>query len=285
MKTLIVLFISIAALSCTKKDTDKSAVTEPSANATSTNTGSSASSGNTSATTGNGSSTATAPTSGMPTGTAPGTTTLPVVANDSLTYLALGDSYTIGQSVPAIQSFPYQLTAQLNQGLKVSVPTIIATTGWTTYNLINGVNSSSLTTKTYDFVTLLIGVNDQYQGISQDTYKAEFAVMLTTAIRFARGKKNHVFVISIPDYSVTPAINWQNADILKQIVTEIDQFNAINKSLSTDADVNYLNITDISRQAVTDTSLITKDGLHPSGKMYGLWVERLTPLVKAQLQK
>jgi lysophospholipase L1-like esterase len=109
--------------------------------------------------------------------------------------------------------------------------------------------------------------------------------MLNTAIRFARGKKDHVFVISIPDYSVTSSTNWQNADILKQIATEIDQFNALNKSISTDAGVNYLDITDISRQAATDVSLITTDGLHPSAKMYALWVQRLAPLVKTQLQK
>ncbi|MES2425774.1 MAG: SGNH/GDSL hydrolase family protein [Bacteroidota bacterium] len=280
MKTLILLFISISVLGCAKKDTDKPATSTPSANTTSTN--SSTSSGSSApSTTGN--------TSGASTGTTPGTTTGTssgtITPTDSLTYLALGDSYTIGQSVPLPQSFPYQLTAMLNPQLKVSVPAIIATTGWTTYNLINGINSSGLTTKTYDFVTLLIGVNDQFQGIFQDTYKAEFAVMLTTAIRFAKGNKSRVFVLSIPDYSVTPAINWQNQEVLGQIVTEINQFNNINKSLSTQAGVNYLDITDISRQAATDASLIAADELHPTGKMYGLWMQRLAPLVKTQLQK
>jgi len=122
-----------------------------------------------------------------------------IVKSDSLKYLALGDSYTIGQSVPLNQSFPYQLTAQLNTKLKLSAPTIIATTGWTTNDLITGITNSGLTAQTYDLVTLLIGVNDQFQGISQNTYRSNFIALLNTAIRFAGGNKAKVFIISIPD--------------------------------------------------------------------------------------
>jgi len=208
------------------------------------------------------------------------TTTMSV--NDSLTYLALGDSYTIGESVLQAQSFPFQLTGLLtNNGLNVKPPTIIATTGWTTDNLIDAISQSNIHSNTYDFVTLLIGVNDQYQSISQDNYKVRFAEILGTAISFAKGDTSRVFVISIPDYGVTPFAKGQDNVISPQI----DQFNVINKSISLKAGVHYLNITDISRQAVTDLSLVAGDGLHPSAKMYALWVQQLEPLVLARLRK
>lgn len=196
-------------------------------------------------------------------------------------YLALGDSYTIGQSVNQSESFPYQLKTQLYQrGYKVTDPTIIATTGWTTANLITGIQQANLSGK-YDIVTLLIGVNNQYQGMSQSDYRTQFVQLLNTAIAFAKGNKLRVFVISIPDYSVTPFASGSNK---AQIAAEIDQFNLINQSESTKAGVNYLYITDISRMAASDPSLITYDGLHPSGKMYGLWMDKLAPLVALQLK-
>jgi len=208
------------------------------------------------------------------------TTTMP--ATDSLNYLALGDSYTIGEAVPQDQSYPYQLTNALNmQSFKVKSPTIIATTGWTTDDLIDAISKSSIHANTYDFVTLLIGVNDQYQGLSQDNYKTKFAQVLSTAIAFANGNANRVFVLSIPDYGVTPFANGQDSVIGPQI----DQFNAINKSISVAAGVNYLDITAISRMAATDPTLIAPDGLHPSGKMYMLWINLLEPMVAAQLKK
>jgi lysophospholipase L1-like esterase len=202
--------------------------------------------------------------------------------NDSHTYLALGDSYTIGESVQQEQSFPYQLASLLtNNGLNVKPPTIIATTGWTTDNLINAISQSSSHSNTYDFVTLLIGVNDQYQGVSQENYQVKFAQVLNTAIAFAKGDSSRVFVISIPDYGVTPFAQGRD-DV---IGPQIDQFNAINKSISLKAGVHYLNITGISRQAATDLSLVAGDGLHPSAKMYALWVQKLEPMVAALLKK
>lgn len=195
---------------------------------------------------------------------------------DTLTYLALGDSYTIGEAVPQAESFPYQLAAKLTfQTQLVHAPTIIATTGWTCDNLIHAINQSRLTGKKYDIVTLLIGVNDQFQGLSQDNYKVKFQQLLNTAIAFAGGDKNRVFVLSIPDYGVTPFAGGNDAVIGPQI----DQFNAINKSYSTAAGVHYLDITPISRQAASEPDLIAVDGLHPSGKMYGLWVEQLSAMV------
>jgi lysophospholipase L1-like esterase len=212
-------------------------------------------------------------------------TTVPTTDPDVLTYLALGDSYTVGESLSKDQSFPYQLTAQLNSQLKVSTPTVIATTGWTTLNLINGVNNSGLTKNTYDFVTLLIGVNDQYWTVDQDSYRAQFITMMNVAIRFAKGDKTKVFVISIPDYSVTPSQYFRTAEDIVRVAREIDEFNAINKSESIKAGVNYQDITDISRQAANDLSLLAPDKLHPSGKMYALWIQRLAPLVKSKLAK
>jgi len=203
-------------------------------------------------------------------------------SSDTISYLALGDSYTIGQSVPQAQSYPYQLNSALEaQSFKVGTPTIIATTGWTTDNLIDAISQSGITAKKFSFVTLLIGVNDQYQGLSEDNYKIKFAQVLNTAITFANGNTSRVFVLSIPDYGVTPFANGQDSVIGPQI----DQFNAINKSISMVAGVNYLDITTISRKAATNPTLVASDGLHPSGEMYALWVQELWPMVDAQLKK
>ena len=203
------------------------------------------------------------------------------VAADSLNYLALGDSYTIGEALPASESFPYQVVVGLTlQKHPVKTPKIIAVTGWTTDNLISAIDRSGIIGKKYDFVTLLIGVNDQFQHVSQDNYKIKFAQVLNTAITFANGDKTRVFVLSIPDYGVTPFAGGNEASI----GPEIDQFNAINKDISTKAGVNYLDITGISRQAATDPGLIANDGLHPSPKMYQLWVEQLLPMITAKLK-
>jgi lysophospholipase L1-like esterase len=207
--------------------------------------------------------------------------TTTTVAADSLNYLALGDSYTIGEAVPANESFPYLL--QVEMGLQkhpVKVPKIIAVTGWTTDNLISAIDRSGINGKKYDVVTLLIGVNDQFQHISQDNYKIKFAQVLNTAINFANGNKTRVFVLSIPDYGVTPFAGGNEASI----GPEIDQFNAINKEISLKAGVNYIDITGISRQAANDPNLIANDGLHPSPKMYQLWVDQLLPIVITKIK-
>jgi lysophospholipase L1-like esterase len=204
------------------------------------------------------------------------------MTTDSLTYLALGDSYTLGEAVPQAQSYPYQLAGSLNAlAYTVKTPKIIAVTGWTTDQLINAINGSGLIGKKYDFVTLLIGVNDQFQNLSQDNYRLKFAQVLNTAINSANGDTSRVFVLSIPDYGVTPFAGGNDSSIGPQI----DQFNAINKDISQKAGVHYLDITAISREAATDPSLIANDGLHPSGKMYALWIQQLAPLVAARLKK
>jgi lysophospholipase L1-like esterase len=205
-----------------------------------------------------------------------------VKASDTIfQYLALGDSYTIGQSIPADQSYPNLLaSALMAQKYPVSAPKIIAVTGWTTDELINAIAGSGITDKKFDFVTLLIGVNDQYQQLSQDNYRTKFQQVLNMAIKFADGNKNRVFVLSIPDWGVTPFGHGRDHIIGPQI----DQFNAINKQISDVAQVNYINVTAISRLAA-DRSLIASDGLHPSEKMYQLWVDLLEPVVTAKLNK
>jgi lysophospholipase L1-like esterase len=202
------------------------------------------------------------------------------VIQDTLTYLALGDSYTIGQSVPPEQAFPNQLANQLN-GFKVNTPTIIARTGWTTDQLIEVIDKSDIKGNTYDVVTLLIGVNDQYGGLSQENYRIKFEQVLNTAIKFAGGIREHVFVLSIPDYGVTPFAHGNDA----VIGPEIDQFNNINREISANAKVNYVEITVISKLAANDPTLLASDGLHPSGKMYGMWVDKLKVDVGAVFAK
>ena len=169
----------------------------------------------------------------------------------------------------------------ISYSVNVTPPKVIATTGWTTDDLINGISQSDIHGKTYDFVTLLIGVNDQYQHLSQDNYRVKFAQVLASAITFAKGDTSRVFVLSIPDWGVTPFAAGQDAVIGPQI----DQFNAINKSISLQSGVHYLDITGISREASYDATLVAPDGLHPSGKMYGLWVNLLEPMVKARLTR
>ncbi|WP_461450836.1 SGNH/GDSL hydrolase family protein [Mucilaginibacter sp.] len=205
---------------------------------------------------------------------------LKIVNTDTIRYLALGDSYTVGQSVSQSQSFPYQLTTALQAlGFKPAQPTEIAITGWTSADLINGIAMNSPLQDNYDFVTLLIGVNDQRLGISDSVYRANFNKLLQTAVTYAKGEKGRVFVLSLPDYGVTPFANGQDA----VIGPEIDHFNTINLQESENAKVNYYNITAISREAATNLSLLAADDLHPSAAMYAQWVQGLLPMVLARV--
>jgi lysophospholipase L1-like esterase len=197
-------------------------------------------------------------------------------ADTAFTYLALGDSYTIGQSVAYTQSFPVQLTTQLrNKNYRTVNPKIIAQTGWTTTDLKRAIADSALTEK-FSFVTLLIGVNNQFQNGDTTTYRTEFDQLLNTSIVYAKGNVKHVFVLSIPDWSVTPFAQMSGRG-LTTIKAQIDIFNCINERESKRFGVNYLNITDISREAATDRTLLADDGLHPSGLMYKKWVALLLP--------
>jgi lysophospholipase L1-like esterase len=201
--------------------------------------------------------------------------------DSTFTYLALGDSYTIGESVAQNQRFPVQLSKQLNnENYKMTAATIIAKTGWTTDELKSGINAATLS-ESYNLVTLLIGVNNQYRGRNSDEYRIQFRELLQTAIGFAENNAKDVIVVSIPDYGVTPFA--KNSDTNK-IAKEIDTFNQINLEETQKAGARYVNITSISREASSDQTLIAQDGLHPSGKMYGLWVQKILPLAREILQ-
>jgi len=196
-------------------------------------------------------------------------------------WLALGDSYTIGESVNENERFPAQTITLLKaESLNFSEPHYIATTGWTTENLLDGIEQRKQDGP-FDIVSLLIGVNDQYQHMDTADYRKHFNECLEKAIGFAGDKKNRVFVLSIPDYSVTPFA--ANSDIT-QIRTEIDEFNAINKAITLSYDISYIDITPLTREAENDTSLIAADGLHPSAKEYAKWAELLATEIKAVLE-
>jgi lysophospholipase L1-like esterase len=183
-------------------------------------------------------------------------------------FLALGDSYTIGESVPEQERWPVQLEHALRANkINCEDPLIIATTGWRTDDLKRAIEQRK-PAHNYDIVSLLIGVNNQYQGKSAASYEPEFEELLNIAIRHAGGEKSRVFVVSIPDYGYTPFGKEKQAAITK----DIDAFNAVNKKISEKLGVDYINITDISRRGFQQPELVASDGLHPSGKMYHEWV-------------
>jgi lysophospholipase L1-like esterase len=207
---------------------------------------------------------------------------MPLTSN-KLSYLALGDSYTIGEAVYPSQSFPFQVAAQLRgMGLDLEIPQVIAKTGWTTSELLDAIQVSNLS-GTFDLVTLLIGVNNQYRGESPKTYQQEFKELVAIALRFAGGNASHVFVVSIPDWGLTP-YGRESGRTQALISREIDEFNKINKQISDAAGVCYIDITPSSRLVATDLRLVAEDGLHPSEKMYQDWARRLTAQMAPVLQ-
>jgi lysophospholipase L1-like esterase len=199
----------------------------------------------------------------------------------TLRYLALGDSYTIGESVAANERFPYYTTALLRaKNIAVADPEYIATTGWTIENLLAAINKQA-PSETYDIVTLLIGVNDQYQHLDTAGYRTRFRQLLDKAVALAGNRSNRVFVLSIPDYSATPFVVAENKI---RVHTEINAFNAINKEITLRNNVAYINITPLTREATTDKSLLASDGLHYSGKEHQKWAEMLAPVIARKLQ-
>ena len=188
--------------------------------------------------------------------------------------LSLGDSYTIGEAVSAAESFPYQLKETLlKQGHPVESLKIIAQTGWTTAELQAAIAAETLASS-YDLVTLLIGVNNQYRGYALANYSTEFEQLLKQAIAFAGDDVEQVRVLSIPDWGVTPFAEKEGR-VAEQVAKEIAIFNVAAQEISENLGVVFINITPHSRLAATDLSLLATDGLHPSGKMYAEWVEQL----------
>lgn len=195
-------------------------------------------------------------------------------------YLALGDSYTIGEAVSENQRWPVQLRNALNdRGYKVAPPKIIAKTGWTTGDLIQGINTELNVQRDFDLVSILIGVNDQYQGIRIGEYEDQLREIFRKAIDHCKTREKGVFALSIPDYSVTP-FGKENATETRR---EIDEFNKVFRQVADDYHVAFYNITPISREAATDPELIASDDLHPSGEMYRFWVQKIVDEVAAKL--
>jgi lysophospholipase L1-like esterase len=209
-----------------------------------------------------------------------GSSVAPIITTTDKKYLALGDSYTIGQGVTAPESFPVQTKNWLAvNSINMMPPDIIATTGWTTLDLMDAINTRKPSSD-YDVVSLLIGVNDQYQRRDTIGYRNNFSNLLYKAIQLAKGRRERVFVLSIPDYSVTPFARFSDTALIRK---QIDWFNAINKEVTLQNFCKYLDITPSTREAKNDPSLIAGDGLHPSGKEYYKWAERLGLLMKEAL--
>ncbi len=203
-------------------------------------------------------------------------------SNKAKTYLALGDSYTIGEKVAENERWPVQLAAQLTErGISVETPKIIAKTGWRTDELKKAIVDDFNLSYSYDMVSLLIGVNNQYQSRPIEKYESDFEKLLKTAIQLADNNPEHVFVVSIPDYGKTPF----GAAKEEQIRKEIDLYNRIARKICKRYKIKYFNITPISRKAKSQPELIASDELHPSGKMYSAWVDLMIDDVAKLIRK
>lgn len=223
-----------------------------------------------------------------PISTTPPVVNPPVTPNppiaSSINYLALGDSYTIGQSVCTTCRFPEQLKASLNAMYSSTISLkIIATTGWTTSNLLSAIESQKPESN-YDLVTLLIGVNNQYQHRNFSVYEKEFPELVSKAIMLAKGDRKNVVVISIPDYAYTPYGKALSGDQSATISSEIDKYNAFAENYCNNNQVAFVSITDITRLGLSNPNLVASDGLHPSEAAYKIFVDRMMPKIKMALQ-
>jgi lysophospholipase L1-like esterase len=205
---------------------------------------------------------------------------LPNEPGVSKRYLALGDSYTIGEAVPETERFPYFIAKWLRDAqIRIGEPEYIATTGWTTSNLIKAIADRN-PKGPYDIVTLLIGVNDQFQRMDTAGYRVRFKQLLNTAISLTGNRSNRVFVLSIPDYSATPFVPNSEKD---RVSNEIDTFNKINRMVTLENNVSYTDITASTKFAISDPSLLAIDRLHYSAKEHINWAALLTPKIIAVL--
>ena len=191
-------------------------------------------------------------------------------ANKDFTLLCLGDSYTIGESVPLHEGFPYQTIQKLRKaGWSFAPAEVVAKTGWTTFELMAHLDKTILNPH-YDFVTLLIGVNNQYRGLSITDFEKDFITLLQKAIAFAGGKSKKVIVLSIPDWGLTQFAKNKNVDAEK-ISKEIDAFNEVCQKHAASSGCHYINITDETRQAKEHPNLLASDGLHYSAVEHEVW--------------
>jgi lysophospholipase L1-like esterase len=199
-----------------------------------------------------------------------------------LSYLALGDSYTIGEGIVDDGRWPVQLAAALrSEGIALADPRIIATTGWTTDELSVAIDAAEPLGE-WDFVSLLIGVNNQYRGREAGEYAQEFAALLERAIAFARGRSGRVLVLSIPDWGVTPFARFE-AGNRANIAAEIDAYNAVAKTACDARGVAFVDITPLSRERGAEAAMLAEDGLHPSARMYAAWTQLALPVARRLL--
>jgi lysophospholipase L1-like esterase len=202
--------------------------------------------------------------------------------SSQLRFLALGDSYTIGEAVDPADRWPAQLARALHRnGVEVAPPEIVARTGWTTDELSAAIDAASLSPP-YDLVSLLIGVNNQYRGRAVDEYREEFRALLDRAVTFAGGEASRVIVVSIPDWGVTEFARQKGSDRAR-VAAEIDAYNRVNREESGRVSAHYVDITAGSRLAERDPKLIAADGLHPSARMYEEWTAAILPAALAVL--
>jgi lysophospholipase L1-like esterase len=194
-----------------------------------------------------------------------------------LRYLALGDSYTIGEAVDEARRWPMQLARLLRmEGVLVGDPRIIATTGWTTDELDAAITAAEPLGQ-HDFVTLLIGVNNQYRGRDVEEYRTQFAALLWRAIGFAGGRPDRVLVLSIPDWGVTP-FGAQSGRDIEQIARDLDAYNTAARTVCAQRDVAFVDITPVSRARGSEATMVADDGLHPSAAMYTEWTRLAFPV-------
>lgn len=194
--------------------------------------------------------------------------------------LALGDSYTVGESVPADRAWPARLAAMLRaQGIATAVPIVVARTGWTTDELSSGIDAAH-PSGPYDLVTVLIGVNNQYRGRAIAEYRSQLAALLDRAIGFADFRPDRVVLISIPDWSVTPFAAGRDR---ARIAAEIDAYNAVGRDEANRTRSRFVDITPMSRRASADPGLVVTDGLHPSETMHAEWARLLLPVALAAI--
>ena len=197
-------------------------------------------------------------------------------------YLALGDSYTIGEQVQSVDSFPWQTVQILRSGgFVVYAPEIIATTGWTSYELNDAIGKTKLL-NSYDIVSLLIGVNDQFRGRPTGEFLIGFEHLLQLAIGISGNHAEHVFVLSIPDWGITPFAEGKDR---KKIAGEIDAFNRICESSAKRFGTNYIDITADQRKDGALAGYLAVDGLHPSAKEYSKWAVKLANAIKGKFQQ
>lgn len=187
--------------------------------------------------------------------------------------LTLGDSYTIGESVDSTSRWPHQFVAGLrNEGIEASDPDYIAVTGWTTQDLLAGIDRNYKREKQYNLVSILIGVNNQYQGIPISTYEPDLVRIIELALEMVKGDRSKVFMLSIPDYAFTPFGKGN-----EKISREIDAYNAINRQLALSYHLTWVDVTPVSRKGLDDPSLVAGDGLHPSALQYEKWIREIKP--------